>query len=193
MAAKIVLAVASAAALAAALAPGAFAGEEAHTVQMFKFATDGGQTRQVRLDSDEMGFMPQDLADGETRTVTTGDGQVVNLTRNGDSLSIGLDGETFEVPLGMHLDGAPHGHRVVKMVGHDGAAPDADSLLIVSGETLDERTRQLIRSALESSGIDKDVRFVDGDFDIKVDVDVDDDGQHTKIVHKRVVKQRVTD
>lgn len=159
----------------------ASAGES--NVEVLKLATAGGPEHTIRLDSSELGFDLHALMDGESRTVTTADGQVVTLTRSGDTLALAVDGESFELP--MPGDPQADARHVVKVVRMDDARED-DALLIVTGATLDEATRAQIRSALQVSGVNQAVRFIDGahDIDIRIGQAAGDTGTHKRIVRK---------
>lgn len=150
-------------------AAAATAESSGQTVEVYKFGTDAGETT-VKLDSDVMGFHLHELADGDSRVVTTEAGQVVSLTRSGATLNIAVDGNDFDVPFRpAGLPGVATGERTVKKIV---VAKDSDAhsgLMILSGEPIDAATRDTIRAALSAAGIDQPVHFADGDVDIEIE------------------------
>ena len=171
------------------LAAAATAGHGERTVQVYKFGERDGELTTIRLDSEIMGFHVNELADDESRVVTTEDGQVVTLTRNGDSLNIAVDGQSHDVPLmPADLPHGDHGMRIVKKMIHPG-----EGLTILSDEPLDEATQETIRGALSAAGIDKEVNFGSHDVDIDIDASHDVHGWQGMDGHKRIVIRKSPD
>jgi len=155
----------------------ASAGHDPHSVLKLKVMDDQGELS-VRLDSEELGFNPAGLAEGESRTGVTGDGQSVTMTRQGDSMNLVVDGREFDIPWGMH--GGSHdgqGHKMVVKRMHAGSD---DGILIVTPEALDDATRETIRSTLRAAGLDQEIHFVGGDEAIDIE-GVDLDSLHSEL------------
>ena len=103
-----------------------------------------------------------DLAVGETKTITDADGNEVTLKRTEDGLEIEVEGETIEV---LH----PHGdsdakdavimeHRMVKVV----KAGDGADVTIISADKIDDETRAKLQEVLRASGTEGEIMFIDG-------------------------------
>jgi len=132
-------------------------------------------------------FELDDLAIGETRTLTGESGREVTVTRTDEGMQFNVDGETVVMPdLGQHgahmafvNAGGEHEDVDVRVIG-DGAhvmrAHHPEGITIVSGEPLDDSVRESIRSVLISAGHEDEVVFIDGS----------GDGKHVKIIKKRV-------
>ena len=172
------------AALAAVLTLGtAVAQETEQQVELkVKVIKDGGESHDVHWVSDGMDFELDDLAVGETRTLTGDDGQTVTVTRTDAGMEFVVDGETVVVPhIGDHgqymtlIDGdvdvevhALHGDAEdidVEVVGvgtHATRAFPPEGVTIISAEPLDDSVRESIRSVLISAGHDDEVTFIDG-------------------------------
>ncbi len=153
----------------------AMAGEEYRT--KIEIAVDDEATGQqtFRFDSADSGFDLHDLAVGETRTLTGESGNTAMVTRTEDGWVMDVDGR--KIDLGdLHDLGGAHGeHEVeksVRMIRTD----DADAVTIISDKAIDEATRNRIREALQSSGQDREVLFIDG-------TDLEASGAHQ--AHKR--------
>lgn len=157
------------------IATAAIAGEE-HRTQI-KIAVDGdGQDHQViEFDSANSDIDLQDLAVGESKTLTDTGGEEVTVTRTDNGLEFNVGGETIEIdhmPGGMHgehdvnieIDGDASGdvivkkHKSVRMIKTD----SSDGVTIISGNEIDADTRARIEEVLKDAGADGDVMFIDG-------------------------------
>lgn len=140
--------------------------------------TDGEETR-VELDSRDLGFSLRDLQVGESRSVVDSQGRSILITRLDDGFEIDVDGKKVDLPAfhgGHHREhmAMVHPHAAVPIHGPDG-------ILIISGESVDEATRQQITALLEAAGHTSGVRFIDHESAKS--------GQHRiKIVEKRIDK-----
>ena len=178
------------AALAAVMASaGAHSQEQEETIALKVIVSaDGDEPKSVHWVSDDVDL--DDLAVGESRTITGEDGKDVVVTRMDDGMQFDINGETVVVP-GMHGDhlafvGANvdqdidvkvmggHGEDVdVTITGagaHATAAHRPEGVTIISSEPLDDSVRESIRSVLISAGLDEEVRFIDGSADQQVHV-----------------------
>ncbi len=153
------------------LAAAALAGEE-HQMKI-EIAVDDGESAPtvIRLDSDDMGFKLHELQEGESRSVVDGTGQSILVTRMADGFVFDVDGKKIKVP-GMHDDHMAYvsvdadGHRnidvrVMKRIEVKGDA-NPDDVTIISGKTLDDATKEAIRSVLISAGHAGKTLFLDG-------------------------------
>ncbi len=155
------------------LAAVALAGEE-HEMKI-EIAVDDGTSAPtvIRLDSDDMGFKLHELQEGESRSVVDGTGQSILVTRMADGFVFDVDGKKIKVP-GMHddhmayvsVDAEGDGHRdidvrVMKRIEVKGDA-NPDDVTIISGKTLDDSTKEAIRSVLISAGHAGKTLFLDG-------------------------------
>jgi hypothetical protein len=183
----------AAAALAAMLAQmsstSAWAGEvrERQTAIVLDLGDDAGVLH--------MDFSPFDLADGETRTVTSDDGrshllakrdgQVVLTTDQGKEIALPAPPVVAEDGMRWVDDGSNTYNIEVTMDKSIGG------LMISSAEPLDEATRQRIRDALKSAGVDQSVTFSEqGEHNIFFHDDETSDGAgQIHIIRKKVVVQ----
>jgi len=153
------------------LAAAALASEE-HQMKIEIAADDGTSAPTViRLDSDEMGFKLHELQEGESRSVVDGTGQSILVTRMADGFVFDVDGKKIKVP-GMHDDHMAYVSvdadrdmdidvRVMKRIEVKGDA-NPDDVTIISGKTLDDSTKEAIRSVLISAGHAGKTLFLDG-------------------------------
>ena len=155
------------------LAAAALAGEE-HEMKIEIAVDDGASAPTViRLDSDAMGFNLHELQEGESRAVVDSTGQSVLVTRMADGFVFDVDGKKIKVP-GMHDDHMAYvsvdadGNRdmdidvrVMKRIEVKGDA-SPDDVTIISGKTLNDSTKEAIRSVLISAGHAGKTLFLDG-------------------------------
>jgi hypothetical protein len=149
-----------------------------------------GDDNEIHWVSDDLDL--DDLAIGESKTITGESGREVTVTRTDDGMQFDIEGETVVVPdMGAHgthmafvsADGDPGDIdvRVMKMDGvhedidievmGDGAhmmqAHHPDGVTIISGTPLDDSVKESIRSVLISAGNNEEVTFIDGSGDGK--------------------------
>jgi len=163
-------------------------------------AGDGaGDGHEVHWVSDDAGL--EDLAIGESKTITGESGREVVVTKTEDGMQFEVEGETVMVPdMGAHgthmaFVDAEGGHgdidvRVMKMDGmhqdidievmgdatHMMRAHHPDGVTIISGTPLDDSVKDSIRSVLISAGNNEEVTFVDSSAE----------GHQVKVIKKRV-------
>lgn len=131
---------------------------------------DGADGETFQWENSDPSLDLDTLAIGETRTIESDDGRIVNVTRREQGLEFDVAGETVIVPE-MHQVGTIaariHGQESdialdvmddVQIVQADGPA----GVTIISDEPLDDSVRESIRSVLISAGRDDEVRFLDG-------------------------------
>ena len=158
------------------LATAAIAGEEHRTHIKIAVEDDGSGERSFIFDGDDAGFDLQSLAVGETRAVTDASGNVANVSRTEAGFEVEVAGETIslgdlatEEDFVMHMHGDAHavdvdtdvvieGSKQIRIVKKGDAA---DNVTVISGDAIDEATRQRIREALASAGMDTEVEFID--------------------------------
>lgn len=186
--------------------------ENKHEVIMIKKKLSDGTTTNLKFDSDSNGAFLHDLADGESKTVSSASGDTVTVTRNGDEITINANGENISMP--MLGDGS--GKQVKVMRFGDGAPGDIDididiempeGISISSSRELDTATQETIRAAIANAGIQDKVHFTQGHHGISkaiflsqdgalADLDLSgadvqefttDDGKQVKIIEKRMV------
>ena len=149
-----------------------------------------GDDNEIHWVSDDLDL--DDLAIGESKTITGESGREVTVTRTDDGMQFDIEGETVVVPdMGAHgthmafvsADGDPGDIdvRVMKMDGvhedidievmGDGAhmmqAHHPDGVTIISATPLDDSVKESIRSVLISAGNNEEVTFIDGSGDGK--------------------------
>lgn len=117
----------------------------------------------------DLDFLPFAMTEGETRTVTSRDGATVLLSmRNGETVLTTADGKEIVLPAPPPDSGSPSGHAMTWV--EDGSSNvdvevmidhPAEGLMISSAQTLDEATRERIRMALKSAGIEAPVNFME--------------------------------
>lgn len=116
----------------------------------------------IRIDSERDGFDLHDLQLGESRSVTTTDGQPVTVTRSEDSFDFNIDGRVVAMPVMEKRDG--HHREEIRVVRHVSGGPVSESqgVTVISPTPLDDSTRASIAAALEAAG-HSEIRFVDVD------------------------------
>lgn len=151
----------------ASLAGAVYAGEMEHREVVIAVAADDADGEfKFKFNSDDTGFDLDDLQVGESRSITGESGETALITREEDGFSIDVNGKTIKMP---HFEG-DHGSRVWisgdtaedvdvhVFKSHEGPT---DGTVIISGTTIDEATRALIQSTLESAGHGGEVTFID--------------------------------
>ena len=181
------------------IATAAVAGEE-HRTQI-KIAVDGdGQDHQIiEFDSQNSDVDLQNLAVGESKTLTDTGGEEVTVTRTDNGLEFNVGGETIEIdhmPGGMHgehdfnieIDSDASGdvivkkHKNVRMIKTD----SSDGVTVISGSEIDADTRARIEEVLKDAGADGDVMFIDGS-------ELKDDMQAHETREVRIIKKEINE
>ena len=162
---------------------------------------DGGDaTVELKVDGKDFSFSLPELEDGETREITTDDGQTVLLMKAKKGTTVNIDGKEIM----LHSFGGAHAGRMANVFAFGGGASiHDDNTLIISGGGLDEDTRARIKDAILAAGIDKKVMFPEadiqwlsdhsaaGNFEIIIDGDKlsDEDGKHVIRIKKHIIKE----
>ena len=149
--------------------------------------------------SNDAGFDMQNMQVGETHSIVDESGRSVLITRQEEGFQFDVDGKTVVVPdMGAHGMAIAAGSDVTAdfdievigdhhaMMGDEAhnvaifsAGPhEASGVTIISGEPLDDSTRESIRSVLLSAGRDDGVTFIDGSGG--------SDGEHVRIIQKKI-------
>lgn len=155
------------------LASAAVAGDQARTHIKIAVDKNDADAQTFTFDSETAGFDLHGMAVGETRTLTDASGNVATISRTVDGLEVEVAGETVAIsgPDGEHaldvfdIDNEHHSDvhidknvKKIRMIKTGGD----DTVTVISGGSIDEATRQKIRDALQSGGLDSDVEFIDG-------------------------------
>ena len=168
-------------------------GDDANQPGVFTWSSDGEEL--------------ENLAVGESRTLNSGTGNEVIVTKTESGMEFNVNGETVVVPdMGQHgttmaFVNADSVHEVhgdidvevmafegdetvdVKVIGGGAQAiraHPAEGVTIISDSPLDDSVRESIRSVLISAGHDDEVRFIDGS----------EDGNHVRVIKKRIEIQQ---
>jgi hypothetical protein len=135
-------------------------------------STDGGAD--FTWVSDDPGFDMENMQVGETQSIVDEAGRSVLITREVDGFRFDVDGETIVLPdMGTHtagfamIDGADVTSNVeVEIIGGQHAMATAigapNGVTIITGEALDDGTKESIKALLQSVGRGDDVTFIDG-------------------------------
>jgi hypothetical protein len=125
---------------------------------------------------------------GETHSIVDESGSSVLITREAEGFKFDIDGETIIVP-DFDIDGA-HMAFVggsdfstdvdVEIIGDHQmmSSHDIGGVTIISGEALDETTKESIKAVLQSAGRDDEVTFIDGGSG--------PDGKHVRVIKKKI-------
>ncbi len=112
----------------------------------------------------DLDFLPSELPEGESRTVTNTAGETVQMTkRDGAVVIIASDGSETVLPA---MPAPNEGHTWVEKGDSEVEVEvvlgqSSDGLFISSAAPLDEGTRETIRSALRAAGITRRVEFME--------------------------------
>ena len=143
---------------------------------------------EVRLDSKSMGFDLEEMQVGETRSVVDESGRTILITRQEDGYNFNVDGKSIDIPEVDSSYATWVGDENIDVEVHDTAAHSmamidgSDDIIIISGTTLDDSTKDSIRAVLQSAGHSEEVKFIDGG---------EHDGErHVKVIKKRVARTR---
>lgn len=167
------------------IAAAAVAGEEHETRIKIAVAADGGDPEVFEWHSADSGVDLSELEIGESETITNENGKEVTFTRTEDGFDIAVDGKNIEVMKmygdstvdvevhhegdaevfvhKMHEDGKDGDVmiRKTKNVKIIKAGDDA-GVTIISGDAIDEKTRERLKEVLKDAGKDGEILFLDG-------------------------------
>ena len=180
------------------IAGAAIAGEERQTriEIVVEDDTTGGQS--FLFDSEDAGFDLHSLAVGETRTLTDRHGSSADIRRTDDGFQFDVNGKTIDLMSPPHDE--KHGSHMLELLV-DNADSDvvvikdarnveviesdtADSVTVISSGEIDSATRERIREALQASGMNNEVRFIDSS-ELSVDANSKLHGDHGVRIIKR--------
>jgi len=155
------------------LASAAVAGDQERTHIKIAVDKNDADAQTFTFDSETAGFDLHGMAVGETQTLTDASGNVATISRTVDGLEVEVAGETIAIggperehgfDVFVHSDehhSDVHIDKDVKRIKMIKTGDDKGVTIISSG-SIDEATRQKIRDALLSGGLDSDVEFIDG-------------------------------
>jgi hypothetical protein len=165
--------------------------QEEHQMKFEIIVVDdgSGESTNFSWSGADADFDMQAMQVGESRSIIDDSGQSVLITRQTDGFKIDVDGKTIMMPempgMGMHdthmafVDGGEMDIDVqVISDGHFMSSSGPAGVTIITDEALDESTKASIEAILQSAGRDDKVIFIDGSGD--------SDGEHVKIIRKRV-------
>ena len=138
--------------------------------------------------SDDSDIDMQSMQIGESQSIVDESGRSVLITREAEGFKFDVDGKTVVMPDfdidGTHMafvGGSDFSADVdVEIIGehHMMSADDTGGVTIISGEALDETTKESIKAVLQSAGRDDEVIFIDGSSA--------PDGKHVRVIKKKI-------
>jgi len=150
---------------------------------------------ELKIDGKDYSFSLPELADGETREITTDDGQSVTLLKAAKGTTVTIDGKEIM----LHSLAGNHGRMANVFAFGSGMGIHQNNTLIISGGGLDDDARARIKEAIAAAGIDKKVIFPetemnwisdDGENNFEVIIDSDEvadgDKQHVIKIRKHI-------
>jgi hypothetical protein len=167
--------------------------QEEHEMKFEVIVAEGGadESTRVHWSSDNADFDIQDMQVGESRSIVDDDGRAILITRGEDGFTMDVDGKTIDLPempgMGAHgahmafVDGGDMDVDVQVIGSSSGTfatSTGPEGVTIISGDTLDDSTRDSIRAVLQSAGHTDEVTFIDGSGG--------SDGKHVKVIRKHV-------
>jgi len=167
--------------------------QEEHEMKFEVIVEEGGsdQSSRIHWTSDNADFDIQDMQVGESRSIVDDDGRAILITRGEDGFKMDVDGKTIDLPMmpgmgahGAHMAFVDGGDMDVDVQvigsssGSFATSTGPEGVTIISGDTLDDSTRDSIRAVLQSAGHTDEVTFIDSSGG--------SDGQHVKVIRKHV-------
>jgi len=161
--------------------------EEKREMRIVVAGDASGDSTSFHWVSDESDIDMQNMQVGESQSIIDESGRSVLITREAKGFRFDVEGETIIVPeFGDYehialMDGSDFSANIdVEIMGdHQMLASGSPSgVTIISGEALDETTKESIKAVLQSAGRDGEVTFIDGGGAA--------DGRHVKVVKKIV-------
>lgn len=152
------------------IATAALAGEQRRTQITIAVDGDDGAQKEFEWHSDSADFAIDELAIGDSKTLTNEDGNEVTVMRTENGLEFEIEGEKIEL---IDIDVLHDGHE--KLIVHEGhedgnivikkhqnvkviKTDDTSGVTVVSTNEIDDETRKKIKEALG----DEAVLFIDG-------------------------------
>jgi len=157
------------------IATAAVAGEEQRTHIKIAVAGDGKDHQVIEFNSQDSDIDLENLAVGESKSLTDTAGKEVTVTRTENGLEFDVDGKKIEID---HLPGGMHGeHDIdIEIDGHDMdniiiekhknvrviKSDSTDGVTIISSNEIAAEARAKIEEILKNVGENGDVMFIDG-------------------------------
>jgi hypothetical protein len=152
----------------------------------------------LKIDGKDYSFSLPELGAGETREITTDNGQIVVLMKAEKGTTVNIEGKEIM----LHSMGEKHG-RMANVFAFGGGAAHDSNTLIISGGGLDEDARTRIKDAILAAGFDKKIIFPEanmewisdhggeGNFEIIIDGDMETEtgGKHVIKIKKHVITE----
>jgi hypothetical protein len=164
--------------------------EEKHEMKIVIAGGSSGNNTGFHMITNDAGFDMQSMQVGESQSIVDESGKSVLITREEDGFRFDIDGETIVLPdmgdMGLHgahmafVDGSDFtGDFDVEVMGDHQfmSAHASEGVTIITGEALDQSTKDSIRAVLQSAGRSDEVTFIDAS---------GADGQHVKMIRKQV-------
>ena len=183
------------------IASAAIAGEQHRTRIEIAVEDDETGDQSFVFDSKDAGFDLHSMVVGETRTLTDRSGSTADIRRTDDGFEIDVNGKTIDLH-DLPTPGDMHGEHSVEMLVDEVdsdvvvikdvknvkviRSDNADGVTVISGSEIDPATRERITDALEASGQDGEIRYID---DSEFDVDADSQAhgrREVRIISKEV-------
>lgn len=172
------------------IATAAVAGEEQRTHIKIAVAGDGKDHQVIEFNSQDSDIDLENLAIGESKSLTDTAGQEVTVTRTENGLEFDVEGMKIEFD---HLPGGLHGehdidveidgreiHKEVRVIRTD----SSDGVTIISGNEIDAEARAKIEEILKNAGENGDVMIIDGS-------ELHDDMQAHENREVRIIKKEI--
>ncbi|MEE4246893.1 MAG: hypothetical protein V2I33_15885, partial [Kangiellaceae bacterium] len=147
----------SAVVLSMALSVPLFADDEEKAISIFLNKSNNEAAKvDIKIDNVAEAFTMPELAEGESKTITTESGNTITITKTNGKLTITTEGGEVVTLPGLHDN-----QMVAKVLQrHTSTKVMDDSIRIMGGNLTDEQ-KELIKDAILSSGVDKKIDFVD--------------------------------
>ena len=157
------------------LMAGASAGENEHRVKVMTVDGEGAEPVVMQFSIDQS---LADLEDGESRVITSDNGDTVTVTRAGETLHLSTsNGHEADIPLmgagQIHVahSGDKDTEKHVRVIRKHRGEP-TDDIMIVAPGGLSDYEKQVLRDAMTSAGIDKELHFVGDGLDGEINIEV---------------------
>lgn len=134
------------------------ANEEKEISVFVKKVNDSDATVDLSVNGDASVFKLPQLDDGASTTVTTDNGKVYTVKRNGEHYTITLDdGEVIDLPMGGNQQLAA---KVISLHGEHSI--DNKNVITIMGGDLTPDQMETIKASIAAAGITKEVKFAKG-------------------------------
>ena len=140
------------------IATAAVAGEEQRTHIKIAVAGDGKDHQVIEFNSQDSDIDLENLAIGESKSLTDTAGKEVTVTRTENGLEFDVEGKKIEID-GHDMDNIIiEKHKNVRVIKSD----NKDGVTIISGNEIDAEARAKIEEILKDAGENGGVMFIDG-------------------------------